>query len=94
MLDVVMGHVDFIVAAEQIINLCEPIFAEDSTNEAADKAAFDIAVVLNKLVNGETEQLRGALGAMIEQHCHRFPLSGPCQCDACRLATFLVDGGN
>jgi hypothetical protein len=82
------------IAAEQIIDLCDPIFAENSTDDQADEAVSAIVDLINKTVTHETEELRAALDAMVRNHRYRFPLSGICHCDACQQASTLVNGSN
>ena len=85
---------DHRLTAEQIIDLCDPIFAEHSTDAEVDQAVGNIVRLLDLAVMSETEELRGALGAMVQNHRYRFPLAGICHCDACRQAAALVEGKN
>jgi hypothetical protein len=85
---------DLRITAERIIDLCDPIFAENSTIAEVDKAVDDIIDVLAEAVTHETEELRDALYEMLQSHRYRFPLNGKCHCAACRHAALLVEGDN
>lgn len=85
---------DLRLTAERIIDLCDPIFAEHSTNADADQAVDRIVDLLSHAVTTETEELRSALNAMVENHRYRFPLSGICHCEACQQAAALIGSKN
>lgn len=91
---VILERQDLRLVAEQIIDLCDPIFAEHATDKEVDGAVADIVSLLDGLVTHETEHLRTALEGMVRNHRYRFPLSGICHCDACAEAAALVDGDN
>jgi hypothetical protein len=82
------------ITVGRILDLTDAIYAEDSTDEAAQAATSAIQKLIDEAVLSETEELRGALAAMLRNHRYRFPLSGPCSCDACQLAENLLGGNN
>jgi hypothetical protein len=82
------------LTAEQIIDLCDPIFAADATDDDADAAVKRIVRVLDKTVVSETEELRAALNEMLKSHRYRFPLTGICHCEACQQAAALINSKN
>lgn len=78
---------------DQILDLADPIFAEDSSDESVQGAVSAIRKLIDDAVATQTEKLRGALAQMLRQHSYRY-VNGRCRCEACVLAENLVGGNN
>ena len=81
-------------AVDRILDLADPIFRLDSTDESVANAVIAIEKIVDDTVAERTEQLRGALAEMLGMHGRRFRIDGRCRCPACFRAEELLGGCN